>query len=242
MSKIKKTIALTSVLLLAFGCGAPAGTQVEAKSDPIKGKPTPEPKGGVRAVPAPAQQAGAKDANPKPAPATKSEAKPSARLVKSWDFRNLDKSKWYWEFPGSGKTASPKGAIFTIEKDGPGPFTMNVGVKAEGVSEVRVYLAAARKGEGGKEIPVSPRLSLYWARESDVQAAKRPEWPFDRKQVVTLEPAGADQPGVYTAKVANEALWNETVECFCIGINLPPAPADQGKSCNITFGGLDLLK
>jgi len=242
MRKIKKMIALTAGLVLAFGCGAPAGTQAEAKSDQIKGKPAPESKAGAKTVPAPAQKAGAKDAKPKPAPATKSEAKPSARLVKSWDFRNLDKSKWYWKFPGSGKTASPKGALFTVVKSGVGPCMMNVGVKAGGVSEVRVHLTAARKGKDGKGAPVSPKLILYWARQSDVLAAKKPEWPFDLKRAVTLEPAGADQPGVYTAKVGKKALWNETVKCLYIGIDLPRTPADRGKPCNITFGGLDLLK
>ena len=221
MGKIKKMVAIT--LVLAFGCGAPIGPGAEAKSSNPGAKTT--------AAPAPT----------KTTPAKEAPAKRDQRLIENWDFRNLDKSKWDWKIPGSDASSSPKGATFTVRKSGTGPANMNVGVKAQDVSEIRVRMSAMRKGKDGKDTPVKLGLIAYWAREGDAAAAKNPAWPFDLKRAIGLKP-DPNEPDVYVAAVKRHQLWNETIECLYVGIDVPSATESPNTDCTVTLGEVQLLK
>ena len=221
-------VATLSSLALLFvaGCGPQDASKAEAKSVPVKVKPTQTPE---------------QKTMTKPAPDSKSAVKRDERVTKSWDFRNIDKSKWEWKIPGSNASGSPKGATFTLRKSGTGATNMNVGVKAQDVSAIRVRMSAMRKDKDGKNTPVKLGLIAYWAREGDAAAAKNPAWPFDLKRAVALRPA-PNEPDVYVAAVKSDPLWNGTIKCLYVGIDLPSATEIPDTDCTVTLGDVQLLK
>ena len=135
-------------------------------------------------------------------------AAPAQReVVRRWDFTELDKSEWEWEFLG-GAEPTPEGALCVPENNRPWIWLSDIGLKADGVTAVRVRLGAA-----------SGKLIFYWARPGDIVEG---EWPFSNKRGVEFG-AAAGEAGVYEAKLKLHKKWTGTIERAFISLDLPEA-------------------
>jgi hypothetical protein len=221
MSKIKKTIALTSVLVLAFGCGAPTGTQAETKSKP-EAKTTSAP---VPAKATPAKEAPAKPAPPAAAPAKAKPVEPEVPVFKAWDFTKLEPDKWDGvRFPGNVKVKWPNGAAFTLWETGIGPEFLSLDVNATDFTTIRIELSATRTSDGKNKKPVAIEgVTALWASGQEAKG----KHPYMGTRAARLQPSNSENPTVWTAKISTVKTWKGKIARLGFGLDLPE-PLKQG--------------
>ena len=230
MRKMKKMVALTSVWVLAFGCGAPAGTRAEAKaaSDTKVAAATTPAKPAPAKATAPAKPASSPANQAKPAKAAPEKpAEPAIPTFKAWDFAKLEPDKWEGVvFPGNSKVKTPRGAAFTMWKTGIGPEFLNLNANASDFTTIRITLSAFRTTDGKEHKPVALKgVTALWASEQEAKGKS----PYVGARSGRFQPRDPKNPTVWTAKISTVKTWQGKIARLGIGLDLPETLKDRGN-------------
>ncbi len=235
MRKIKKMVALTAALALAFGCGAPVGsgaeakpTKSDAKAAPAPTKAAPAKDAPAKATPPPAPPPAPSPATPKPqAPPAKSQPpiaksqppKPDVNVVESWDYTQLEPEKWgNVKFPGNVRQKWQDGAAFTMWESGIGPDFRSVGMKASDFSAIRVTAKAFRTKDGQKKTRVPIKyLTALWASPTEAKVKQ----PFAKDRSLAFKPVDPQNTLEWTADLKGAPKWKGQIDRLAIAIELP---------------------
>ena len=158
------------------------------------------------------------------------------RVVREWDFRQLEQAKWQWWFPAAeapghsregGNPEVPDGAAYVVNDTGPGPQIDNLEMPANALDKVRIEIHVADAATG---VEADPELLLYWARPGDIAAA-RGGLAFGRQRSCAFEVEDAKDPHVLVAEPSKwkGRKWDGVIQSMMIAVKVPAAPAPGYK-------------
>ena len=234
MASCAKCLTLCGLALslgMLGGCGQepmPTSPTVTLESVPPAPSPTPLPLAQSPSVP------------PSTSPEQVSAPLPEREVVKVWDFTQLDKSKWDWQFPGGTPQQSPNGAFYVTKQKGPGPVLRDAGIDATSVKYVRAYLSVQKRTAEGLQPANLDRLPLWWATQADVTGDSK--WPFRDEQAISLARVNVGPPSVFIGKIEGNPSWKGTIDSIAIGVPVPDEGLGDNEQFKIEVAKIELLQ
>jgi hypothetical protein len=159
------------------------------------------------------------------------------KVVRSWDFTALDPAQWQWRFSGENPHKEAGGAAYVVFQTSLGPELDGLNSPADEFGAVRI-LIQVRDLATGQKVPTE--LLLYWARESDLAAAREP-WPMSSDRVCGFRVPDAAKPDVFIAQPARsrQVTWEGKIQSLRIAVKVP---AESSKGYNVVVSSIEFVR